>query len=100
MLKELDMDLVYEERFCDAHSRYLKDSREGKPLMQRMRAAEQFSLRQQSNSPTEKAKYIHATKYLEENFPDNHNESVVRHLNMMGKFIHAFRARYRLPNGK
>lgn len=76
MLDELGMDLVYEERFCDAFKRYAR-SREGKNLMQRMRAAETFSLKERSNSDHDQREYKHATKFLEEKFPDKIGEQIV-----------------------
>lgn len=76
MLDDLGMDLVYEERFCDAYKRYL-ESRENKDLMKRMRAAEVFSLKQRSNSDHDQKEYQHAAKFLEENFPDKLGEEVV-----------------------
>lgn len=76
MLNDLDMDLVYEKRFCDVYKDYLKGG-EGKQLLQRMKAAELFSLRDRSSSEHDKREYQHAAKFLTEEFPDKPNEQVV-----------------------
>jgi hypothetical protein len=76
MLNELDMDLVLEERFVDAYKRYL-EGREGKALMQRMKAAETFSLKERSNSDHDQKEYKNATKYLEDKFANRIGEKVV-----------------------
>jgi len=75
MLNELDMELIYEERFCDAYKRYL-DSHEGKQLMHRMKAAETFSMRDRSNSGNDEKEYKHASDFLEENFSGKLYEKV------------------------
>jgi hypothetical protein len=76
MLNDLGMDLVYEKRFCDAYKDYLEDH-EGRQLLQRMKAAEIFSLRERSSSEHDKREYQHVVDFLADKFPDKPNEQVV-----------------------
>jgi single-stranded DNA-binding protein len=76
MLDELGMDLIYEERFCDAYKRYIQDP-ENQSTMKRMRAAEAFSLKERSNSDYDQREYRQAAEFLEKEFKEKLGEQVV-----------------------
>lgn len=78
MLDDLGMDLVKEARFCDAQKEYI-ESQEGKKLMQRMQAAEKFTLKERSTSEHDQKEYKHVIECLEKFAAEGkQNEQVVR----------------------
>ncbi|KAI6222831.1 MRNA cap guanine-N7 methyltransferase [Aphelenchoides besseyi] len=75
MLADCDMELVYMKPFSEIYKDYLND-KSALQLMSRMKAVETFTLRERSHSKHDRNQYAHATKYLEEKFPNNNNEAI------------------------
>ncbi|KAI6202481.1 MRNA cap guanine-N7 methyltransferase [Aphelenchoides besseyi] len=75
MLADCDMELVYMKPFSEIYKEYMND-KSGLQLMSRMKAVETFTLRERSHSKHDRNQYAHATKFLEEKFPNSNNEAI------------------------